>query len=167
MLYQQAAEVKMVGYITPAHGIAQRLSEKWRHFAFASAVIIFSTSLFCVGVPIAALGQAYQNRVVAKKKHKALLVVFECMGMGISVRDFGSQLRSGNAACVVVWCVLLFKKKTLQQRSGLRSPLARVGREAIVRQKRNRNPRKKKYVAGKSMNVDGLSRDVLASSRVP
>ena len=50
------------------------------------------------------------------------------MGMEISVRDFGSQLRSGNAAYVVVWCVLIFPKKTLQQRRGLRSPLARVGR---------------------------------------
>ena len=48
------------------------------------------------------------------------------MGMGISVRDFGSQLRSGNAAYVVVWCVLIFQKKTLQlqQRRGLRPPLA-------------------------------------------
>ena len=29
---RRAAEVKMVGYITVAHGGAQRLSEKWRHF---------------------------------------------------------------------------------------------------------------------------------------
>ena len=28
---RQAAEVKMVGYITTAHGTAQRLSETWRH----------------------------------------------------------------------------------------------------------------------------------------
>ena len=40
----------MVGYITVAHGAAQRLSEKWRHFAFTSDIITFCTSLLCVGV---------------------------------------------------------------------------------------------------------------------
>ena len=40
----------MVGYITIAHGTAQRLSEKWRHVACTSVVIIFCTSPFCVGV---------------------------------------------------------------------------------------------------------------------
>ena len=40
----------MVGYITVAHGAAQRLSEKWRHFACTSVVITFCTSPFCVGV---------------------------------------------------------------------------------------------------------------------
>ena len=40
----------MVGYITTAHGIAQQLSEKWRHCACTSVVITFCTSLFCVGV---------------------------------------------------------------------------------------------------------------------
>ena len=40
----------MVGYITIAHGTAQRLSEKWRHFACTSVVIIFCTSPFCAGV---------------------------------------------------------------------------------------------------------------------
>ena len=38
---RQAAEVKMIGYITIAHSTAQRLSKKWRHFAWASVVIIF------------------------------------------------------------------------------------------------------------------------------
>ena len=47
---RRAAEVKMVEYITTAHGIAQRLSEKWRHFAGTSDIITFCTSLFCVGV---------------------------------------------------------------------------------------------------------------------
>ena len=47
---RQAAEVKMVGYITIAHGTAQRLSEKWRHCACTSVVITFCTSPFCVGV---------------------------------------------------------------------------------------------------------------------
>ena len=40
----------MVGYITTAHGIAQRLNEKWRHCACTSVVITFCTFLFCVGV---------------------------------------------------------------------------------------------------------------------
>ena len=40
----------MVGYITTAHGIAQRLSEKWRHFALYICCLTFCTSLFCVGV---------------------------------------------------------------------------------------------------------------------
>ena len=31
----------MVGYITTAHGIAQRLSEKWRHFACTLFVLTF------------------------------------------------------------------------------------------------------------------------------
>ena len=47
---RRAAEVKMVGYITVAHGAAQRLSEKWRHFACTSDIITFCTSLLCVGV---------------------------------------------------------------------------------------------------------------------
>ena len=47
---RQAAEVKMARYITIAHGIAKRLSEKWRHFACTSVVINFCTSPFCVGV---------------------------------------------------------------------------------------------------------------------
>ena len=38
----------MVGYITIAHGTAQRLSEKWRHVACTSAVITFCTSLHFV-----------------------------------------------------------------------------------------------------------------------
>ena len=40
----------MAGYITTAHDIAQRLSEKWRHCACTSDIINFCTSLFCVGV---------------------------------------------------------------------------------------------------------------------
>ena len=36
---RQAAEVKVVECITIAHGIAQRLSEKWRHFACKSVVL--------------------------------------------------------------------------------------------------------------------------------
>ena len=47
---RQAAEVKMVGYITVAHGAAQRLSEKWRHFACAMLPSLFCTSPRCVGV---------------------------------------------------------------------------------------------------------------------
>ena len=54
---RQAAEVKMVGCITIAHGIAQRLSEKRRHFASASFVINFCTSTFCVGVAKASSAQ--------------------------------------------------------------------------------------------------------------
>ena len=44
---RQAAEVKMVGYITIAHGIAQRLSEKWRHFvcALLSSLFLYIFSL--------------------------------------------------------------------------------------------------------------------------
>ena len=38
---RQAAEVKMVGYITAAHGIAQRQSEKWRHCACALLSSLF------------------------------------------------------------------------------------------------------------------------------
>ena len=34
----------MVGCITIAHGIAQRLSEKWRHFACTSDIITFCMS---------------------------------------------------------------------------------------------------------------------------
>ena len=51
----------MVGYITIAHGIAQRLSEKWRHFACTSAVITFCTSPFCVGVRAAAASSLTQG----------------------------------------------------------------------------------------------------------
>ena len=47
---RQAAEVKMVGYITVAHGAAQRLSEKWRHFVCALLSSLFCTSPRCVGV---------------------------------------------------------------------------------------------------------------------
>ena len=36
----------MVGYITTAHDMAQRISEKWRHCACTSVVITFCTSLF-------------------------------------------------------------------------------------------------------------------------
>ena len=49
----------MVGYITVAHGIAQRLSEKWRHRACTSVVITFCTSLFCVGVVLAGACQRH------------------------------------------------------------------------------------------------------------
>ena len=48
---RQAAEVKMVGYITISSGTAQRLSEKWRNFACTSDIITFCTSPFCAGVP--------------------------------------------------------------------------------------------------------------------
>ena len=48
---RRAAEVKMVEYITTSSGTAQRLSEKWRHFACISDIITFCTSLLCVGVP--------------------------------------------------------------------------------------------------------------------
>ena len=48
---RQAVEVKMVGYITIAHGAAQRLSKKWRHCACALLSSLFCTSPFCVGVP--------------------------------------------------------------------------------------------------------------------
>ena len=47
---RRAAEVKMVGYITVAHGAAQRLSEKWRHFVCALLSSLFCTSPRCVGV---------------------------------------------------------------------------------------------------------------------
>ena len=40
----------MVGYITVAHGAAQRLSEKWRHFVCALLSSLFCTSPRCVGV---------------------------------------------------------------------------------------------------------------------
>ena len=43
--------MKMVEYITTAHGIAQRLSEKWRHFVCALLSSLFCTSPRCVGVP--------------------------------------------------------------------------------------------------------------------
>ena len=41
----------MVGYITVAHGGAQRLSEKWRHFVVHCLYSLFCTSPRCVGVP--------------------------------------------------------------------------------------------------------------------
>ena len=47
---RRAAEVKMVGYITTAHDIAQRLSEKWRHFVVHCLYSLFCTSPRCVGV---------------------------------------------------------------------------------------------------------------------
>ena len=40
----------MVGYITTAHGSAQRLSEKWRHFVVHCLYSLFCTSPRCVGV---------------------------------------------------------------------------------------------------------------------
>lgn len=40
----------MVGYITTAHDIAQRLSEKWRHFVVHCLYSLFCTSPRCVGV---------------------------------------------------------------------------------------------------------------------
>ena len=42
----------MVGYITTAHDIAQRLSEKWRHFVVHCLYSLFCTSPRCVGVPV-------------------------------------------------------------------------------------------------------------------
>ena len=47
---RQAAEVKMVGYTTVAHGAAQRLSEKWRHFICKLLSSFFCASSRCVGV---------------------------------------------------------------------------------------------------------------------
>ena len=47
---RRAAEVKMVGYTTVAHGGAQRLSEKWRHFVVHCLYSLFCTSPRCVGV---------------------------------------------------------------------------------------------------------------------
>ena len=74
---QQAAEVKMVRYITISSGTAQRLSEKWRHFACTSAVITFcsSTSPFCVGVAGAKMPQNDQSETTTlprnhQKRHK-------------------------------------------------------------------------------------------------
>ena len=49
---RRAAEVKMVGYITTAHDIAQRLSEKWRHFVVHCLYSLFCTSPRCVGVDL-------------------------------------------------------------------------------------------------------------------
>ena len=49
----------MVGYITIARGIAQRLSEKWRHCACALLSSLFCTSLFCVGEAAVKKGDAY------------------------------------------------------------------------------------------------------------
>ena len=40
----------MAGYITTAHDIAQRLSEKWRHFICTLLSSLFCTSPRCVGV---------------------------------------------------------------------------------------------------------------------
>ena len=42
----------MVGYITVAHGGAQRLSEKWRHFVVHCLYSLFCTSPRCVGVKL-------------------------------------------------------------------------------------------------------------------
>ena len=42
--------MKMVGYITTAHGSAQRLSEKWRHLVCTLISSLFCTSPRCVGV---------------------------------------------------------------------------------------------------------------------
>ena len=42
----------MVGYITVAHGGAQRLSEKWRHFVVHCLYSLFCTSPRCVGVGV-------------------------------------------------------------------------------------------------------------------
>ena len=47
---QQAAEVKMVGYIVISSDTAQRLSDKWRRDACTSVVITYCTSPFYVGV---------------------------------------------------------------------------------------------------------------------
>ena len=48
----------------PVHGIAQRLSEKWRHFACTSVVITFCTSLFCVGVKMGDLKGKVSHAIV-------------------------------------------------------------------------------------------------------
>ena len=51
---QQAAEVKMIGYITISSGIAPRLSENWRHVACTYVAITVCTSAFCDGVAVVA-----------------------------------------------------------------------------------------------------------------
>ena len=58
----------MVGYITTAHDIAQRLSEKWRHFVVHCLYSLFCTSPRCVGVlALRCLG------VPNPKRHRHLL----------------------------------------------------------------------------------------------
>ena len=49
---RQTAEAKMVGYMAIAHGIAQRLSEKWRHCACTFTSPHVCTSPFCVGMTV-------------------------------------------------------------------------------------------------------------------
>ena len=60
---RRAAEVKMAEYITTSSGTAQRLSEKWRHFACTSDIITFCTSLLCVGVHQYANVMALEPRI--------------------------------------------------------------------------------------------------------
>ena len=62
---RQAAEVKMVECITIVHGIAQRLSEKWRHFACISFVTIFVHLHFvlaCGDAPMRLLGRCESDK---------------------------------------------------------------------------------------------------------
>ena len=57
----------MIGYITIRPGAAQRLSEKWRHFACTYVAIIFCTSEWCAGVR----QQRWQCEHDIRQHHKA------------------------------------------------------------------------------------------------
>ena len=68
---RRAAEVKMVGYITTAHDIAQRLSEKWRHFVVHCLYSLFCTSPRCVGVACTSTDE--KNTTPARRRAPAAL----------------------------------------------------------------------------------------------
>ena len=64
----------MVGYITTAHDIAQRLSEKWRHFVVHCLYSLFCTSPRCVGVR----PEGWRAPLRGHLPHSALLIRRAC-----------------------------------------------------------------------------------------
>ena len=65
----------MVGYITVAHGGAQRLSEKWRHFVVHCLYSLFCTSPRCVGVVAveSAFGYTARHARYVRRASRALI----------------------------------------------------------------------------------------------
>ena len=73
----------MVGYITVAHGAAQRLSEKWRHFVCTLLSSLFCTSPRCVGVRRSPLDSKIHNSDLTK--------LHECVATLARVRAGGDH----------------------------------------------------------------------------
>ena len=95
---RRAAEVKMVGYITVAHGAAQRLSEKWRHFICTLLSSLFCTSPRCVGVSVSRVWSCYGSAPSWWSGAAPLRLVGSCSRFSWEGKESLSALLSCHAA---------------------------------------------------------------------